>query len=416
MLVHYLRNRHREEHDYGDIITISLRDSPKTLPEIEEQFLGFVWRFGFFAQLQARDYDAFAQRLAQELAELMEMGWLVRQGEQYVLTPLGLEMAAEARSERKKLMCLEAWGRKLIQPQTASQLSLGVHLALAALKLSAGLLSGSVGLLNDALDTLLDGLSSVLVYIGFRFDRERAVNVVLALMMLSASGLTLYGAVQRFVAPVEPKVNWFTLLAAILSALVCLALGVYQRFVGLHSGSMVLTTQSQDARNHVIVAVSVTIGLVASLLRFALLDTLVGLAVALLILKTTVEMAVEVVRSLREEKAELPRYPMGSIERYIQSRQAQLHDWMLYLVERQGGLIRTELIAQANQALDFSDNLMLRELGLARQPQAGEMIRQGLAELFERGWLEGEERVSITDAGREYLRRQMREQEHRLVG
>lgn len=89
---------------------------------------------------------------------------------------------------------------------------------------------------------------------------------------------------------------------------------------------------------------------------------------------------------------------------------------MLYLVERQGGLIRTELIAQANQALDFSDNLMLRELRLARQPQAGEMIRQGLAELFERGWLEGEERVSITDPGREYLRRQMREQEHRLVG
>jgi hypothetical protein len=65
MLMHYLRNRHREEYDYGDIISISLRDNPKTLPEIEEQFLGFVWRLGFFAQLQARDYDAFAQRLAQ---------------------------------------------------------------------------------------------------------------------------------------------------------------------------------------------------------------------------------------------------------------------------------------------------------------------------------------------------------------
>jgi len=32
----------------------------------------------------------------------MEMGWLVRQGEQYALTPLGLEMAVEARSEGKK--------------------------------------------------------------------------------------------------------------------------------------------------------------------------------------------------------------------------------------------------------------------------------------------------------------------------
>lgn len=59
MLVHYFRNRNREECDCKDMITISLGDSPKTLPEIEEQFLGFVWRFGFFAQLQARDYDAF---------------------------------------------------------------------------------------------------------------------------------------------------------------------------------------------------------------------------------------------------------------------------------------------------------------------------------------------------------------------
>lgn len=47
---------------------------------------------------------------------------------------------------------------------------------------------------------------------------------------------------------------------------------------------------------------------------------------ALLILKTTVEMTIEVVRSLREEKVELLRHPTGSIERYIQSRQAQLHN------------------------------------------------------------------------------------------
>jgi len=54
-----------------------------------------------------------------------------------------------------------------------------VQLGLAALKLPAGLLSGSVGLLNDATDTLLDGISSLLVYAGLRFDRERTVNVVL---------------------------------------------------------------------------------------------------------------------------------------------------------------------------------------------------------------------------------------------
>jgi len=52
---------------------------------------------------------------------------------------------------------------------------------------------------------------------------------------------------------------------------------------------------------------------------------------------------------------------------------------------------------------------MLRELGLAQPPQASEMIEQSLAELFERSWLAGEEQLSLTDAGREHLRRRMRE-------
>ena len=142
----------------------------------------------------------------------------------------------------------------------------------------------------------------------------------------------------------------------------------YQRFVGLRGGSMALITQSVDSRNHVIVAASVTAGLVASLLRFPLLDTLVGLAVAVLILKSAVELVVELARSLGEEEVDLSRYKMGLAEQYEQFRQAQLRDWMLYLVQERGVLTRAELLARARQALDFGDNPVLQELGLAERP------------------------------------------------
>ncbi len=79
----------------------------------------------------------------------------------------------------------------------------------------------------------------------------------------------------------------------------------------------------------------------------------------------------------------------------------------LYLVEYQQVQTRTDLIAQARQSLDFSSNPMLRELGLDQQPQAHETIERRVAELFERAWLAGEERLSVTDVGREHLRRQM---------
>jgi hypothetical protein len=101
-----------------------------------------------------------------------------------------------------------------------------------------------------------------------------------------------------------------------------------------------------------------------------------------------------------------------STARAGKSLRAQLGDWMLYLVDEQGGLKRTELMARARQALDFSDDPTLRELGLDHQPHAGEMVERSIAELFAHDWVVGEELLDITDAGRQHLRRQMRDHTH----
>jgi Co/Zn/Cd efflux system component len=393
-----------------------LSDGPLTLPEIEGRFSEVLRRFGFFGphpHESAHPNDQ-AQSLMRDLEKMMEAGWVVREGERYALTNLGHE---EASKRLSNLRDVGNRARRLAEPETVSRISLGVHLGLAALKLPAGLLSGSVGLINDATDTLLDGLSSLLVYAGFRFDKERAVNVVLVLLMLVTGIITLFEAVRRLFVPFEPEVDWFTFLAAIVSALVCALLWAYQRYVGLRSGSIALITQSVDSRNHVIVGGGVTAGLVAALLRFPLLDTAVGLAVAVLILKSAVELAIEIVRSLSEEEENLSRYRMGLVERYEEFRQTQLRDWMLFLVDKQGVLTRAELTARAQQALDFSGNPALRELGLNQQLDASETIERSLAQLLDHGWLVGDERLNITDAGRERLRQQVRRtrrEAHRL--
>jgi cation diffusion facilitator family transporter len=411
------RHQQREKRDHSDMIAICLSDGPRTVAEIEKQFIAFPRRFGLFIELfdqESIDRGDLTQDLLIDLEKMREAGWVEQQEEQYALTPLGHEKAAKRLAGLRKAGVIT---RKLMQPQTVSQVSLGVHLGLAALKLPAGLLSGSVGLINDAADTLLDGLASLLVYAGLRLNRERAVNVVLVLLMLGTGGLTFYEAVRRFFTPFKPEVDWFAFLAAALSGLVCLVLWAYQRYIGLRSGSVALITQSVDSRNHVIVALSVTAGLIASLLRFNLLDTLVGLVVAILILKSAVELGIETIRSLREGDTDLSRYKMGLIERYTQFRQAQLRDWMLYLVEKEEVLTHAELRARACQAFDFSDNPALRGLGLDRQSDAGEPIEQSLQELYGYGWLVGSERLSATDAGREHLSRLMgrtRGERHRL--
>lgn len=389
------------------MITICLSDGPQTVAEIEQRFFEIPRRFGLFIELVDTDpveHGHLAQDLRASLDRMEGAGLVRREGERYSLTPQGQVQAAARLDGLQKAGNL---ARGLLRPQTVAKASLGVHLALAAVKLPAGLLSGSVGLINDGADTLLDGLASLLVYAGLRFNRERAVNIVLVLLMLGTGGLTLFEAGQRFFESAVPQVDWFAFLAAILSAVVCLGLFAYQRYVGLQSGSVALVTQSVDSRNHVIVAASVTAGLVAAVLDFSLLDTLVGLGVAVLILKSAIELAIETVRALREGQVDLSRYTMPLAERYDRFRENQLRDWMLYLVGQRGVRTRAELTSRVCQALDYSQNPALRQLGLACPPSVDARVDQALADVLDRAWLSESEGLAVTEAGREHLRRAM---------
>ena len=389
-------------------IAAALWDGPRTLAEIVDHFHSYVRLVGLFrvTRRMERRHEKMAGRIADGVDALVKRGWVERQGERYALTALGWEEA------QKPIADMRRTGdtlRRLLRPEVVSQVGLGVHLTLAAIKLPAAILSGSVGLLNDATDTLLDGLSSVLVYLGLRFDRERAANIVLVILMLGTGSFTFYQAVRRFFAPFEPEVDALTFAATLVSAAACGGLYLYQRYVGLRRGSVALITQSVDSRNHVIVAASVTAGLVAARLDFPLLDTLVGLGVAVLILKSALELTIETVRSLGEDGVDLSRYEMGLAGWYEQFRQAQLREFMLHLIEAKDGEMRADLLEETRRALDFTDHPMLRALGVDRSPVSDEAIRRSVDELVERGWVVEGEILRVTEAGRARLERRKKE-------
>jgi hypothetical protein len=393
--------KRRREEIRKSRIAVTLRDGPRTLDDIIDYFYGYLKVIGLLrlAQRNARRQESSVRKT---LDELVERGWVARDGELYILTPQGRDAVAKRTLE---LGQTGAAVRELLVPRNASKVTLGIHLGLVAIKLPAALLSGSVGLLNDALDTLLDAVSSTLVYLGFRFDRERVVNLALVILMLSTGAMTFYEAVRRFFVESNFEASWFTFVAAILSACICLALWAYQRYVGLQGGSMALITQSVDSRNHVIVAAGVTVGLVASLLRFPLLDTLVGLTVSVLILKSAIGLTTEMIRSLGEEEVDLSSHEFGLAVQFEKFRESQLRDWMLYLVDREGIRTRAELVRRGCQVLDANQVFSLQAMGLAqKQPRPQDTAERALSELVKRGWLVGNEEMSVTDAGRKRLR------------
>jgi len=406
------KRRHRQggANEFGQSwgIAACLWDGPCTAAEIEHRLWGYLRFAGLMAidaRLTAADKkDHVTGRLGGEIDHLVAKGWVERQGDRYALTDEGRRessvMIQELRASRDRLL-------KLMRPETVSKATVFVHLGLAAIKLPAGLLSGSVGLTNDAVDTLLDGISSIVVYAGLRWDRERLSNVFLVVAMLMTGVYTLYQAVRRFWQPSDPNVDWFAFVAAGVSALVCGLLGLYQRFAGVKGGAMALVTQSIDSRNHVIVAATVVGGLLASVLEFPLLDTLVGLAVAALILKSAIELGVEVIRSAGEGDSDLSRYRPGLAKRFDRFRQGQLSEWMLYLVRRGDVSTQEELLAEARATMDYSTNPVLREVGVASAGQVDTLVEDALQELIAKGWLRHgeEETIELTPEGAARLRK-----------
>jgi Co/Zn/Cd efflux system component len=392
-------------------VCLYLLDGPLTLEQIKASYRNAPFPLSRQPTFYTRSKWNLRglERLPDDLAGLLKAGWVIQEGDRFALTERAREQVNRAMEQaRTSSEWVNRNLRFLFQPEVASKVTLIVQVILALIKLPAGLLSGSVGLLNDSADTILDLLSSLLVYFGIRFNKERLVSILLVVFMLGTGGFTLYEAVERVLTPYVPKVDWFPFAAAILSALAGLMLWTYQRYVGIHSGLMAFIAESVDSRNHVIVALSVTAGLAASLLRFGLLDMLVGLVVAILILWSAIQLVVDLLRSSADEKVDLSRYGFWLLNVYEHFRDTHLREWMLYLVDHREVQTRDDLVDRVHQAFDFRNNPWMKLVGLDRQFATDTIIEQILEEMFSQGLVVDQEPLILSPKGEECLKRQMR--------
>ena len=395
--------RRRHGHDGVDMITICLSDGPKTIAQLEQHFIELPRRFGMFIELfdrEALELGHLTDSIAEDLQNMVRKGLVEQQGDSFQLTDHGREKYSV---QAIRIHEFERLLRILASPVSVGKVSLAVHFLLALVKLPAGIISGSIGLLNDGIDTLLDGLSSLLVLIGIRFKKERLSNLTLVVLMLATGAITLVEALQRLFNPVSPQVDWFTFSSALLSAVLCTGLYFYQRFVGLRSGSLALVTQSVDSRNHIIIAVSVIAGLIAALLDFSLLDTIVGLIVALIILYSAIELTIETVKNFRSGEPDLSHFSMGITQRYHQFRTNQLRSWLLFIIEEENLTDRDQIIRRALQELDFSANPALAQLGLNNTLRSADELEHELSIMQQDGLLEDSGLLKLTDIGRQQL-------------
>lgn len=176
---------------------------------------------------------------------------------------------------------------------------LGINAVMFVVELMAGLMAGSTALLSDSLDNLGDALTyGMSLYAVSRGPRSKAkVALFKGVLILLASLFVLSQVVYRIAVPVVPLYQTMGLvsLLALLANGTCLALLWKHRKEDINMSSVWECSRNDIAAN---IAVFVAAGGVA-LTHSGWPDILVGLALALLFLKSAAKVLKGAIAELR---------------------------------------------------------------------------------------------------------------------
>jgi cation diffusion facilitator family transporter len=176
---------------------------------------------------------------------------------------------------------------------------LGINAVMFAVELMAGMMAGSTALLSDSLDNLGDALTyGMSLYAVSRGPRSKAkVALFKGVLILLASLFVLSQVVYRIAVPVVPLYETMGLvsLLALLANGTCLALLWKHRKEDINMSSVWECSRNDIAAN---IAVFVAAGGVA-LTHSGWPDILVGLALALLFLKSAAKVLKGAIVELR---------------------------------------------------------------------------------------------------------------------
>lgn len=181
------------------------------------------------------------------------------------------------------------------------------NLLLACIKLLAGVLSHSVAILADAVNNLSDSGSSILTLLGFRLaakpaDKEHPfgharfeyLSGVAVSFIVLFLGLQLgLSSIEKIKTPEETTFTWLSIAILVLSILLKLWQCAFYRSVGKKINSQTVLAASGDSRNDVISTAVVLLGAVITRVTGWNLDGWLGLAVAVFILVSGVNLVME---------------------------------------------------------------------------------------------------------------------------
>lgn len=300
-------------------ILLELMDQPMTRHEMRD----FLNRFA--KRRMSRKIAKGQLALERHLKSALDLKVLEEKKGSYHLTPGGMEIVTHMNE------MIPAFMKWIFSARSASVLSIWVHILLSFLKLGTGFLSRSAGLTADGIDNLVDTLSSFLVWLGIKYDREKLVSFFILSTMFISVGAVALTTIDKIVDPEPVREGIMAFMVSVLCGLIMLGLSSYQYIVGKKQSNLAIMCQAVDSRNHFWTSLLVCGGILLSYgadlwnapwLSYA--DAAASGIIGLLILRSAVELLQELLKK-GEDDMNISHFMKGAQER---SREKAVYRWL----------------------------------------------------------------------------------------
>lgn len=185
-------------------------------------------------------------------------------------------------------------------------------------KLTVGWLANSVSIIADAINNLSDASSSVVTLLGFKMAQQPAdaehpygharyeylSGLVVAALILIIGFDLAKSSFQKILHPEAVEFSAATFIVLVLSIAVKLWMAGFFRSLGKRIHSTTLQATSVDSRNDVVASTAVLLGCAAGYFFHVNIDGIIGLAVAVFILYSGVDIARETISPLLGKQAD----------------------------------------------------------------------------------------------------------------
>ncbi|MBQ9418859.1 MAG: cation transporter [Synergistaceae bacterium] len=186
------------------------------------------------------------------------------------------------------------------------------NVLLATFKAVIGLLSNSIAIMLDAVNNLSDAMSSIITIIGAKLASRRAdkahplghgrveyISSMLVAAIVFYAGITsLVESVKKIINPEAASYNAVDLFIIAVAIVVKLILGKYVKTQGEKANSGALIASGSDASFDAVLSASVLVSAIIFLMSGISLEAYVGVAIAIVITKASVEMMRETLNDL----------------------------------------------------------------------------------------------------------------------